>query len=438
MRFPHAMKYFTLALNVVLLGFLIPQASFAQKPSDAGVVTDWNNMVLEMVRKTPTPPPPAARAFAMMHLAMFDAVNGIESTYEPYQTGLGSPPAGASPVAAAAAAAHAVLVKLYPASKKRLDAELNHSLSKVGPGVARANGMQWGRVCGVAMLALRANDGSGNVVPYLPADESELGRWQPTPPAFLSPFFPQWPSVTPFAITSANAFLADPPPAIDSLEYGVAFAEVQVLGKLDSESRTDEQKEIAFFWEDGPTSVTPPGRWQLIGQQLAARYRLSLVDSARLFALLSMTQSDGAIVAWDTKYAYNHWRPITGIAKADVDGNVLTEPDAGWVPLIPTPPFPAYTSGHSTFSGGSAELLELLFNDTTIAIDLQTPNPPIWAPEIAGKVRSFSSLRDAAEEAGLSRIYGGIHWQYDNTAGLMAGRAVAQFVFANFLKPAAE
>jgi hypothetical protein len=207
------------------------------------------------------------------------------------------------------------------------------------------------------------------------------------------------------------------------------------LGSFDSELRTDEETEIAFFWEDGPGSVTPPGRWQLIAQDLAKRFNLSLSEEARMFALLSITQADAAILAWDSKYYHDHWRPVTGIPLGDVDGNEMTDADPDWEPLLPTPPFPAYTSGHSTFSGGSAELLELFFNDDGIAVAVRTPKPPIWPQQIARSVHHFNSLREAAKEAGQSRIYGGIHWQYDNVEGLESGRDLANFVFDNFLQP---
>jgi hypothetical protein len=233
-------------------------------------------------------------------------------------------------------------------------------------------------------------------------------------------------------------FRVGAPPALDSDEYTLAYLEVKELGAADSELRTDDQTEIAYFWEDGPRSVTPPGRWQLIAQELAERFDNSLVENARMFALLSIVQADAAICAWDAKYAYDHWRPVTAIRLGDLDGNDDTQVDVDWEPLIPTPPFPAYTSGHSTFSGGSAELLELFFDDTSIAIDVRTPNPPIWPNEIAGAVRSYTSLREAAEEAGQSRIYGGIHWQHDNIGGLEGGRALAQFVFASYLRPLSE
>ncbi|MEX0702555.1 MAG: phosphatase PAP2 family protein [Planctomycetales bacterium] len=411
---------------------------FASKTAFADAVLDWNNAVLDSVRATRTAPPPATRAFAMMHLAIYDAVNGIEQTYEHYVVDFASvpPPDGASPEAAAATAAYTVLAELFPEREKKLQADLRRSLGQVGPGPARDDGMAWGAFCGETVLALRADDGADETVPYEPV--AECGRWRPTPPGFGSPLFAQWAHLDPFAIESGDQFRVDPPPDCTSAAYAFAFEQVKELGAVDSTTRTEEETEIAYFWEDGPGSVTPPGRWQLIAQELAADFDLSLLDSARLFALLSMTQADAAIASWDAKYYYDHWRPVTGIRLADFDENEDTDLDPEWTPLIPTPSFPSYTSGHSTFSGGSAELLELFFDDRNLALDVRTPKPPIWPQQIAPAVRSYDSLREAAEEAGRSRIYGGIHWQYDNLAGLESGRALAEFVFDTYLQPLAE
>lgn len=399
------------------------------------VVSDWNHAVLRLVRETRTAPPPATRAFAMMHLAMFDAINGIQQQYEPYAVDFAvtPPPEAASPEAAGATAAYRVLVALFPDKSKHLKATWNRSLGNVRPSPSKDAGIEWGEFCAATILALRMDDGAQDVVDYEPV--AECGRWQPTLPSFGSPLFPQWPYVTPFAVENASDFRAPAPPACDSLEYAAALLEVQQLGAIDSELRSDDATEIAFFWEDGPGSVTPPGRWQLIAQDLVERFDVSTLQRARIFALLSMTQADAAIVAWDSKYYYDHWRPVTGIRLADLDGNELTDIDPSWEPLLPTPAFPAYTSGHSTFSGSSAELLELLFDNTDLAITVRTPKPPIWPQQLASAVRSYNSLRGAAEEAGQSRIYGGIHWQYDNVAGLQSGRALAQYVFDIYLQP---
>lgn len=211
-------------------------------------------------------------------------------------------------------------------------------------------------------------------------------------------------------------------------EYAVAFDEVKRLGAVDSLERTADQTEIALFWADGPGTATPPGHWHEIAQQIAERQGLSLVASARLFALLAISEADAAIAAWDMKYTYGHWRPVTGIREAASDGNPATEADASWTPFITTPNFPAYVSGRSTFSGAAARLLGLFFGGDDFAFDTTTAAMP-------GVERSFAGFWQAAEEAGQSRIYGGIHWQYDNRVGLEMGRRLAEQVYFSHLAP---
>ncbi len=416
-----------------IIGLVFTAAVFSSHLVRADVVTDWNTVVLDTIRATRENPPRATRALAMVHVAIYDAINGIERVYEPYHVNRPVPP-GASAEAAAAVAAHVVLLDLYPARKKVLDAALHRSLLAVPNGPNKNKGRAWGQFCGNEILRLRKQDGADVEVIYEPS--GEFGHWQPTPPNFAPALLPHWPYVTPFAMLFGDQFRLAPPPEFNSLEYTAAFLEVKAMGAWDSELRTADETQIAFFWEDGAGTVTPPGHWQVIAQQLAVRFENSMLDNARLFALLSITQADAAIACWDTKYFYNHPRPFTGITlEADDDGNPLTETDPDWDSLIPTPPFPAYTSGHSTFSGSSAELLALFFGDDQIAFSGESPDPLRWPNALPGVVRSWDSLWEAAEEAGMSRIYGGIHWQYDNTEGLKCGRDLARYVFEFTCRP---
>jgi hypothetical protein len=272
------------------------------------------------------------------------------------------------------------------------------------------------------------------VVPYTPS--GLLGRWKPTPPAFAPALLPGWGLVDPFAMKRGDQFRVPPPPDLTSMEYAAAYDEVKDFGEGDSAVRTADQTEIAYFWEDGPATATPPGHWMVIAQQFAEMFGTDLAENARLFALLGITQADAAILCWNNKYFYDIARPITSITEeGDVDGNPLTAADPTWLPLIPTPPFPAYTSGHSTFSGSSARILARFFGDDEIPFSAPSPDPQRWPLVLPGVVRSWPSLSAAAEEAGQSRIYGGIHWQYDNQQGLVSGRDLADFVFKKFLKP---
>lgn len=391
----------------------------------ADVVTDWNAIAVDAVASHRTNPPVATRNFALVHGAVYDAVNGIVGDHLPYLMS-DAGPAGASLEAAAAAAAHHVLVAVYPDAKGSFDAELAASLAAVPEGPPKEDGIAWGVHCAEALLEARADDGAAALVDhYAPAG---AGWWVPTPPGFAAGLVPQWARVKPWTMTHSSQFRVPAPPPLSSHEYAVAFEEVRRLGAADSPDRTADQSQIALFWNDGPGTGTPPGHWQWIARILAEQQGTGLVENARLFALLSFAQADAAIVSWDNKYYYNHWRPYTGIARAGSDGNPATPRHDGWSSYIPTPPFPTYTSGHSTFSGSSSRILASFFG--TDAIPFQ-----VGSDGIPGVERQYATISEAAEEAGQSRIYGGIHWQYDNTYGLSSGRAMADHLFYNFLRP---
>jgi hypothetical protein len=306
------------------------------------------------------------------------------------------------------------------------DAAFEASLSAIPDGPSEKSGISWGLKVADAIMAVRADDGAT-------AEEnhkypSGAGRWTPTPPGFATGLLPNWIKVTPWALANGSRFRPPPPPSLDSAEYLKAFREVASLGRIDSRSRTQEQSQIVAFWADGPGTNTPPGHWLVVALGLSNRRSLALHESARLFALLGMALADAAIVSWDSKYYYHHWRPVTGIQHADRDGNRGTTASPTWMPFIATPPFPSYTSGHSTFSGSASRILELFFGTDAVRFSLVSDGLP-------GVERFFTSFSQAAEEAGQSRIYGGIHWQYDNQAGLASGRALGDHIFRNRLRP---
>jgi hypothetical protein len=386
------------------------------------LVTAWNETMLQAVRIEKSPPPVATRAFAMVHIAMFDAVNAFERQYEPYAFH-GAAPRFASPDAAAAAAAHRVLTALFPAEQASFDQLLAESLQGIAP-LAAAQGTRLGRLAADRILLMRRRDRWDRTVPYTPG--TYPGAWQPTPPAYAPALLPQWGQVVPFAMNQGKSFRPVPPPALDSLDYAVSFEEVRLLGSLDNSIRTAEQTEIAYFWADGAGTETPPGHWNRIAQGLADDSNLSLLETTRLFALLNIATADAAICAWDAKFYFDFWRPITGIRLADLDGNGLTQADPTWAPLLVTPPFPSYTSGHSTFSGASAAVLANYFGSDEIPFSTTSDGLP-------GVIRSFDRFSQAAEEAGQSRIYGGIHWQFDNLYGLLTGGAIGDYVCESML-----
>lgn len=251
---------------------------------------------------------------------------------------------------------------------------------------------------------------------------------------------PQWPRVAPFVMNSPDQFRPAAPPELTSAEYAGAVDEVQRLGGFDSSERTPEQTAIALFWADGGGTFTPPGHWNQIAADVALARGESLAENARLFALLNIALGDAGIAAWDAKYAYDLWRPIHAIHGADTDGNAATVADPTWTPLLKTPPFPSYTSGHSTFSGAASTVLAAIFGDHVhFASQADGHNGFTQRPLAESQVarRSFDSFTEAAEEAGRSRIYGGIHFEFDNQAGLLAGRAIGSRVTESLLGPVA-
>jgi membrane-associated phospholipid phosphatase len=395
-------------------------------PANGDVVTDWNNAALDAIRAGRTVPPIASRSLAILHVSIYDAVNGIARTYEPYLV-QSAVQASASREAAASAAAHEVLVNLFPASAFSFDTLHAAILATIPDGTHKANGIVWGEFVANQILAARANDGSTAIVP--PPDGSGPGVWVPTPPAFLPYLLPQWGFVVPFGMSSSSQFRPPGPPSLDSQQYAADYNEVKELGAAVGSTRTEEQTQIALFWADGAGTETPPGHWNSIAQTIAATQGNTLEQNARLFALLNIAMADAAICAWDAKYTFDFWRPVTAIRSADTDGNPATDPDITWMSFIVTPPFPDYVSGHSTFSAAAATVLPLFYGTQ----DLPFTSGSDFLP---GVYRSFSTCLDAAEEAALSRIYGGIHFRSASEEGLQVGVSIGQWTVNHYLRPA--
>jgi hypothetical protein len=401
------------------------QAPLGGEPSPGDVVLQWNEVVLQAIRAKRTPAPQAARYLAMVHAAMYDAVNAVENTHTSYHFSKRAGP-GTSPDAAAIIAAHRMLVELYPDQVERFDEALDEAMAAIPESPGRAAGVELGQQVAEKLLAWRNRDGARQRSTY--AAKLGPGIWQPTPPGYRAALLPHWSRVTCFAMRSGSQFRPADPPALNSEEYTTAFQEVKSLGGRTSTTRTAEQTEIARFWELGEGTVTPPGQWNRIAQTLSRTHGLTLGENARLFALLNLALADAGIVAWDCKYQFNYWRPIQAIREADTTINPETQPDPTWTSLLPTPPFPSYTSGHSTFSSAGAAVLAKYFGTDEVAFRTRSDSLP-------GVTRSFTSFSTAAAEAGQSRIYGGIHYQFDNVEGLTSGRAVGEYVYRNFLLP---
>jgi membrane-associated phospholipid phosphatase len=381
------------------------------------VVTDWNDAALDAIRAGHTAPPIASRGLAILHVSIYDAVNGIARTNEPYLV-QSAVSASASREAAASTAAHEALINLFPAAAASFDALHAAILAAIPDGPQKTAGMVWGEFVGNQILAARANDGWNAIV--APPGGSGPGVWVPTPPAFLPYALPQWGFVTPFAMTSSSQFRPPGPPSLDSQRYAADYDEVRELGAAVGSTRTEEQTEIALFWADGVGTETPPGHWNSIAQTIATARGNTLEEDARLFALLNIAMADAAICSWDAKYTFHFWRPVTAIAFA--------EPELNWMSFIVTPPFPDYVSGHSTFSGAAASVLALFYGTD----DLPFTTGSDFLP---GVYRSFPTCLDAAEEAAVSRLYGGIHFRSANEDGLQAGITIGEWTGSHYLQP---
>ena len=389
----------------------------------ADVVTEWNQITLATqagisggIRT-----PPASRALAMVHAAIYDSVNAIDRRYTFYAVDAQAAP-GASPEAAAVAAAHAVLVNLYPSRQAVLDAAYALSLSQIPDGASKTDGISLGESVAGAILVLRSSDGSTTTLPYTHAPGP--GIWQPTPLTFAPALFVAWGNVTPFTLRSGSKFRAEGPPALGSSDYAADFNEVKSLGAANSATRTPEQTETARFWAEN-SQIT----WNNIARVVADARQNSLSDNSRLFALLNLAGADTAIAVFDSKYTYNFWRPIAAIRAADSDGNEDTTADPTWTPLVETPAHPDYTSQHSAYGGAAAKVLASFFGSDEISFSISTSTAP------GGVTRSYDSFSQAAEENMISRIYIGFHFRSACRHGLNQGRQVGHWVSHKFLRP---
>lgn len=392
--------------------------------ASADTVLRWNAAALEAIRAERVTPPAASRALAMLHVAIYDAVNGITRTHDPFLVQSGGPK-GASPEAAAVASAHRILAGLFPSRAGVLDALSREMLDALADKRSKAKGVEWGQTVAEAIINWRAADNADAPV-EVPA-RSGPGAWEPTPPGYAPYLLPQWGRLVPFAIPTNAWFRPAGPPDLASDAWAADYAEVKLLGGAASAARTPEQTLIALFWADGAGTETPPGHWNRIASAVAVATHNSLEENARVFALLNVAMADAAICAWDAKYSFDFWRPITAIRTADLDGNLATEPDGSWSPLIPTPPFPEYVSGHSTFSGAAARVLARFYGSDDVRFS-------VGSDALPGVVRAFGSFSEAATEAALSRLYGGIHFSSSISDGMNAGVEIGDWVSAHVMR----
>src|SRR5467141_1386252 len=387
-------------------------------------VVQWNRILLVIVR-TPGAQPVtvhSTRSFAILHAAIYDAVNAIDRRHKPYLVTVPGVSPTASQEAAAAVAAHEVFVELYPAFKTTLDGELQQSLAQIADGKDKTDGIAAGLAVADRILALRSNDGSNvQAIPYVFGNAP--GDYQSTPPNFpKQPQFTHWSRVTPFALESANQFRPGGPPKLTSDRYSDAFDQVKSLGVAGSTTATSDEALTGRFWNGAIQNY-----WNEIAQTASLAHNLTTAENARLFALLNLSFADSVIAFYDAKYTYNFWRPVTAIRAAATDGNPETEADPTWLPEVGnSTPDPSYPGAHAVISSAGAEVLTSFFRKHHFAFDVTSEVMP-------GVTRSFTRFPAAAEEATLSRIFAGVHFLFDLTSGRRLGDDVADFVVDNFL-----
>ena len=414
------------ALSVLITGPLLWSGASAQASPNAAI--EWNKTLLTIVRTAGAQPATlhSTRSFAILHAAIYDAVNSIDSDHAPYLVQIERVRDDASQEAAADSAAHDVLVSLYPSFQTTLDAELQQDLAEIPDGPRKTAGISVGQAVAQAVLKLRAEDGSGAPQPKLDLPV-KAGRYQSTPPNFPSPAFTQWSGVTPFGLRSAKQFRPGPPPSLTSAEYTADFNEIKSLGMDGSTTATADQQQIGKFWGGQIQNY-----WNEIAQTAAEGHHLSLSKTARLFALLNISLADSVIAFYDAKYTYLFWRPVTAIQEADIDGNPNTIANPTWLPQpLKTAGDPSYPGAHATISKAAAFVLDSFFGRRPFQLTVTSEALP-------GVVRTFNSFDAAEREASVSRVYAGQHFRFDENAGEALGDAVADFDVDHLLHRAHE
>jgi hypothetical protein len=398
---------------------------FGSAAVKADVVLDWNEIAVNTAVANGQNPFAQARSAAIVQLAVFESVNAITGKYHPYLGTITAPP-GASPDAAAIQAAYRVLITFFPGAST-LDAERTNSLASIPDGQAKTDGIATGEAAALAMIALRANDGSSPPqfkIPGLPVP----GEWQATPSCPIMNGIAvgialQWENVTPFGIPSAGDFLLDPPPALGSREYAKAYNEVMTVGSINSTERPQDRSNVALFYAaSSPTQV-----FNQVVQQVALERWHSLTENARALAVVNMAMNDSLVASFLNKYRYNFWRPETAIHAGDTDGYRKTQSDPNFVPFVTTPCFPSYPSNHGSAASGAAEILRHIYGECRHSITLSNPA----VPDIVLQYTTFKQITDDISDA---RVYGGIHFRTDQDAGERLGKAVGKAVYKNNLR----
>jgi hypothetical protein len=383
----------------------------------ADVVTQWNEKAIASATAGGQNPLFVSRTMAIVHTAMFDAVNSIENRYAPYAVRVSAQP-GSSAEAAAATAAYATLAALLPSQEPELDAEYSSSLARIADGPGREAGVAVGKQVAADILARRAGDRANVSKPYRPF--TSPGVYVPT----TLPLAPHWGEVTPWVIERGSQFRPGPPPPLTSEQWARDYNEIKMFGAKSNSARSPGQTDSGRFW-----IIVGPASWFPIVRQIADTRSRSLIDNARLHALVAIATADAYIAVFDAKYAYNFWRPITAIQNGDIDGNEATTLDAAWEPLIDTPPHPEYPCAHCITSAAVATILNAEFGAEAISTVTMT------SPTAPGVVRKWKSSREYVEEVSAARIYGGVHYRTSTVVAQEMGRKIAELTLRERMRP---
>ena len=398
--------------------WLLP-AVFLMSPfaaASANVVTDWDEMAVTFIQPRMVPPV-AYRAMAIMHIAMFDAVNTIEPVYRPYQAQLPAPP-DTSKDAAAAAAAGAVLTKLLPDAAPDIQAALTSYLAAIPESDAKSNGIKLGDAVAAKILEARANDEASAPDAYRPV--TTAGVYIPTPLTVAS----QWPTLKPFAMTSPSQFRPKPPIALESEQWAKDYNEIKELGEKNSSKRSARQTEDARFWlMTGPRSTHP------LERQIIIQKKMSVIESARFMAVIAAAEADAMIAVMDAKYKYAFWRPITAIRNGDIDGNAATEREATWQPIDNTPMHPEYPCAHCIVSSALASAIEAMLDTADI------PEVAMTSTTAPGVTHRWTNVRAYADEVAAARIVAGFHYRFSNVVGQDMGRQIGTYTVKTIMQP---
>jgi hypothetical protein len=381
------------------------------------VIMDWNAKADAIGIEKQLPNVPNARGLAMLHIAMFEAVNAIDRRYAPYKLNLAAERT-TSKEAAAASAAYDILVALYPDQKADLDATLAASLSGIAETEAKSKGIELGKKAAAGIIALRANDSSDKTENYRPY--ATPGIYVPT----TLPIESTSPALTPWVMGTGSQFRPGPPPALSSETWTRDLNEIREIGSRNSSKRTAEQTNIGRFWfQTGPRTYNP------IVKQIALARKMDVVDCARLFALSSIAGVDAFIAVFDAKYTYNLWRPVTAIRNADLTSNAATPREESWTPLGVTPMHPEYPCAHCIVAAAIATVLQSVAGDEVEAISLTSPTAP-------GVTRKWTRLQDYSDEVSNARVYAGFHYRFSTEVGKDMGKKIGQLTLATQLRGA--